>query len=61
MRMPASIEVKPVVIQDSPQLRMANVRVGQLFGVLSGVVIGRMDEKKLMGGPGLGHLGREPF
>ena len=62
MLMPASIEVKPVIIQDSPQLHKAFVRSGSLFGVLGGdIVIGHMNEKELMGRPGLGYLVREPF
>jgi len=65
MRMPASIEVKPVVIQDSPQIRKGNIRRAWRFGGVGGVfagdiVIGRMNEKEFMGGLGLGHLGIEP-
>ena len=61
MGMPTSKKVKIIAIQDIPQLRPGSIMLAVRFvGIVEHIVIGHMNEKKFMGGLGLGQLGLEP-
>ena len=62
MDMSATVKVKMVIIQDTPQVRIGNIRRGPPF-VIRGddIVIGSVIENKFMGGFGPGHLVCQPI